>query len=154
MTTIIKIIVIIINIGRWLSMYNVSVITSPFCSPWISAGGGCTDAIWLLSELPSLPIDFSNGSTTAWGLSVGDLDITLFSGVPFTDFSFLLLSDLETLRTGDFPVELSLEFSLVTSTAGAVCDGVVDLLSGVDGLSLCSELDPTSLCKVKKTIVH
>lgn len=49
---------------------------------------------------------------------------------------------------GDFPVGLSLEFSLVTSTAGDVCEGVVDLLSGVDGLSLCSELDPASLCKV------
>lgn len=85
---------------------------------------------------------------------MGDFDITIFSGVPFTAFSFLLLSDLETLRMGDFPVGLSLEFSLVTSTAGDVCEGVVDLLSGVDGLSLCSELDPASLCKVQRTSLH
>lgn len=114
--------------------------------PWTSV-----ESLRFSSELPSPSPDFSNGSTTARGLS-GDLDLTGLSEVSFDGFSFLLLSFLDPLRERDaFPCTPSLVFSWVASVDGDVCElGAFALFCGVDALSLCSEPDPASLCKCTK----
>ena len=114
--------------------------------PWTSVESLC-----FFSELPSPPTDFSNGSTTAGGLS-GDLDLTGLSDVSFDDFSFLFLSFLDSLRERDtFPWMLSLVFSRLASVDGDACElGALVLFCGVDALSLCSNPDPASLCKWTK----
>lgn len=114
---------------------------------WTSANVDSVVALCFLCELPSPPPDVPNGSTAAWGLSAGDLDFAGFSGVPLEDFFSLFLSDLEPLRERDLPSWLSLVCSRATSAAGDVCEGVDDLVTGVDELSLFSEPDPASLCK-------
>ena len=112
---------------------------------WTSPGTDSVVALSFFCELPSPPTDVPNGSTTAWGLSAGDLDFAGFSGVPLEDFFSLFLSDLEPLRERDLPGWPSLLCSRATSPAGDVWEGVDDLVTGVDELSLFSEPDPASL---------
>ena len=104
------------------------------------------------SEVSSVAPVFSTVSMAAWGLS-GDLDFIDFSGVPPACFSFklvFLLSDLDSLREReDFREGLSLDLSGVISTAGDVWVGVVDLFNVLEELSLWSEPEPASLCKLE-----